>query len=361
MNSTRAAYLLELARDRSAEARARLVDEAAIVYTSATNRPSDTEMALFGDIMQTLLAEAEQDVRRRLSIAVKHAAWAPRTLISSLALDVAAVAAPIIEASPVVDEAMLLSVISERGTAHRSLVAARPAISERVSAAIVETGEPSPIRILGHNTTARIDTTTLRAAIEVGRNAPDVLEAFGTRAEVPIDLIVLAYSYAGAAVRASIARRDDVDPAELDAMVASATVAAAQERADGDLDARSAAIIAQASKEAARGPTPGVLLQALMNGRKDLFIDGMAELTGLSANRVSQALHQGSNKTFIIAARAAGFDMASVAGVHERLYTSADNREWTPMDDLLVHEIFEAVTPQQAARALMTSAGNGGR
>src|SRR5260370_12359976 len=97
------------------------------------------------DAFRMALYDAEPLVRRVLAESVKTAPGLPRDVLLSLARDIAAVAAPVLEHSRLLSEDDLLPIVLNGSTAHRFAMAARPLISGRLSDALPKF--PAPIVI----------------------------------------------------------------------------------------------------------------------------------------------------------------------------------------------------------------------
>jgi uncharacterized protein (DUF2336 family) len=148
-----AADLLQLARSRHPGDRERLLDAIVGLCDSAgadeVAQPAVRE--LVGAVFMHLVAEAESDIRRRLAEKIAPAPWAPPALINVLALDEIEIAAPVIAASPVLQDHDLIRLLVEATLDHQIAVARRGRLGAPVVEAILRQQEPAVLTALAAN------------------------------------------------------------------------------------------------------------------------------------------------------------------------------------------------------------------
>ncbi|MCO6417890.1 DUF2336 domain-containing protein [Siccirubricoccus sp. KC 17139] len=117
--------------------------------------------------LQALVADAAVAVRAVLAEELKSLPDAPRELILRLAQDMAMeVAEPVILASPLLTEEDLLALVAAPPVPETlTAIARRPALSERLSEAIIETGAAQPVAALLDNPSANIREAALDRVI----------------------------------------------------------------------------------------------------------------------------------------------------------------------------------------------------
>ena len=101
--------LIAMAQEPSSEKRRALLRELTEVFLG-TETHSGKETDLYGAVLAELSAEMETAVRAELAQRFADSPAAPRTLIRRLANDEAAVATPVLSASPVLTDADLIEV-----------------------------------------------------------------------------------------------------------------------------------------------------------------------------------------------------------------------------------------------------------
>jgi uncharacterized protein (DUF2336 family) len=134
----------------------------------------------------TVLAErGPVEVRQALAEALADSPRAPRHVVSSLAVDQASIAVPLVLRSPLFIEAELLELLACAARPVRFALAQRPHLSASLSAAIAESGDGELCLVLLNNSGAEIDTagyawiverhggdTAIRAALLKRENLP---------------------------------------------------------------------------------------------------------------------------------------------------------------------------------------------
>ena len=152
--------LLALAADRSPPARARLATAIGDLAVQAAHSSHAAELALAADILRKLIRDVEIPVRRTLAARLAREPRVPHDLIVDLAHDAIEVAEPSLRDSTVLNDADLLDVVRRCERQHRMAVARRQAVSETVSAALVDAGEREVMTTLLANRGAKLSPPT---------------------------------------------------------------------------------------------------------------------------------------------------------------------------------------------------------
>src|SRR5690606_40556074 len=95
-----------------------------------------------------MVRDAAVKVRQALSQSLKDSTDVARDVALALAHDVAEVAIPMIEFSEVLTEGDLIDLIESQGTDHRQAVARRERVSDKVAAALVDSGDAAAVATL---------------------------------------------------------------------------------------------------------------------------------------------------------------------------------------------------------------------
>src|SRR5262249_46801178 len=104
---------LALARSRDPADREQLLGKLTDLCEYARPELTPDASVSMEALFLTLVREAELDIRTRLAARIASADWAPVSLIETLARDDIEVAAPIIAASPLLEDAFLVRLIAE--------------------------------------------------------------------------------------------------------------------------------------------------------------------------------------------------------------------------------------------------------
>ncbi len=349
--------LVKLASDSSRAAREALVSATADQFLDDARAATLLERTLFSDILVKLYVYARQEIRQKLSSALAMADWAPLDLVRELALDTIDIAQPIISFCPVMNDDILIEVVSVCDFEHRICIAERPCIGEAVSSKLISTKNDRVVAALARNATARIHLADFKDAIEVLRDSPTDIDSLAGRHDLPPSLIAVAYALAGAQTRMSISMRL---PAKLDKRLTRLTQFVASDSADGRTsEALSNELnnkVRNLVRSKATPPTPGFLLAALMRGERASFFAGLATLLNLPHDGVSSKLVDGNTETIAQVARAANFDVSIVRTISDIL--GPVGRNWTTADDRQVAMVWMRFSPTSAKQHFGASLHN---
>ena len=106
--------LVDLAREGSSEKRRELLGEISNLFADGAEAHNDRETLLFGEVLTKLLDQVPVDDRVLVSNRVASLEQTPRQLALKLANDEAAVAAPVLQHSPVLTDEDLVTLASEK-------------------------------------------------------------------------------------------------------------------------------------------------------------------------------------------------------------------------------------------------------
>jgi len=178
---------LLLCDDDEANVRVALAKKATHICTPSD--PSDSEQIREQSlkILRRLAADAEEVVRASLAEEIKECDHIPVEIAQTLARDVAeAVAMPMLEYSPLLEDEDLLEIISARSeTGILCAISRRSTVSEGVSGALVDTQNQEVIPSLLKNTNAQIREDALNRIVEGAQENQNWQEALITRPKLP--------------------------------------------------------------------------------------------------------------------------------------------------------------------------------
>lgn len=305
-----AAGLVDLARDRSPDARQRLLLG---VLALCESRPPQGDLSpVLSDIFLTLARQAERDMRQVLAERLADKPWAPRALVNRLALDDIEIARPILMASPVLQDEDLLRILVQATLEHQIAVARRPNLSETVADAIIDQAAPSVMTALAGNATAQVSAQALRRLVEESRRTAALRGPLARHPGLSQTLAAQMYHWVGAALRDAICARFQVDEADLfrtlgEAVGAAMTPPSAADPEPGqDESDRRLARKLMASGQLGGG----YLIRAVRERRLGLFAHGLAALGGFQVGDIRQALSAPTPEALFYACAAVGIDRA---------------------------------------------------
>jgi uncharacterized protein (DUF2336 family) len=209
-----------LARDADSNVRCDLAAKIARVLPGLSAEEHDKVRVSAHETLRTLARDQMTAVRQALAEALKDVAGAPADVIKTLARDTeSAVAAPILQFSPVLSDDDLIEIIrSGPAAGGLNAVARRRAVSERVSDAVAATNDSSAIADLLGNRGAQIREETLDRLIDQSTDVTLWQTPLATRPRLsPAAATKLAQVLADNVLQ-MFSQRADLDPKTLSAV-----------------------------------------------------------------------------------------------------------------------------------------------
>ena len=119
------------------------------LYSYVSDRCDDEQVAQYDEVLCQLAELVESEARAHVAKLLAPLERAPGNVVVKLANDSIEVARPLLEFSNVLSDDDLIDIISNQSEEHRTAIAGRPVVHERVGDAIVEFGEsPSVVRLV---------------------------------------------------------------------------------------------------------------------------------------------------------------------------------------------------------------------
>lgn len=306
---SRLPQLIDLAQDKSSENRRALLRELTDHFFGTTPR-TDTEDALYGQILTQLASDMETAVRAELATRFAHALDAPPTLMRSLAHDVSEVAGVVLAKSQVLTDSDLVDVVNRRTQAHMRAVSQRATVSETVSDAIVSKGDDFTLDTLLRNDGARLSRQASEAVVERAKANADLHEATVQRASLEPDLLNEMYFVVEARLRQQILEKN----ARLDPVLLESALSAGRARVaavDGILPADYAESLAYVEELRAAGQlTPQMLARFLRSGSKTSFLIALAQLSDIDFHTASKIVERRELDALAVVCKGADLDRA---------------------------------------------------
>ena len=126
---------------------------------------SDADMTIALQMIDRMIADSVETVRRGLAAHIAESPLLPRPMIERLLADVHDVALPIVELSPLLSDEDLIDQI-HRGENFQQAVASRPVVSSAVAGELVERGTEDAVGTLIRNPGADVGETELGRAVD---------------------------------------------------------------------------------------------------------------------------------------------------------------------------------------------------
>jgi uncharacterized protein (DUF2336 family) len=264
-------------------------------------------------ILSIMAQDAAVLVRRALAVALKNSPKLPREIANQLALDVESIALPIILNSPMLTDADLVEIVRSCPPSKQVAVASREELSTIVTGAIAQYAAAPAVERALANDNAAFDEEGLDAALDRFAGVSSVMSAMVHRNELPLAITEKLITIVTGEVFDHLVNNHELPP-----LIAIDLAVGARERATLD-------IVEQASrqKDIARFVqqlnlngrlTPSLLMRGLCMGHMDFVEHAMAELAGMSHQRMWLLVHDSGPLGL-----KAAFDRS---GLPPRLYSS---------------------------------------
>jgi len=307
--------LLDLARDKSVKGRTRLVQLVGDLFFDEGRVVNARERGLMTEILRQLIHDVEMSVRKSLAEKLSTKPNAPTELVTVLANDEIEVAHPILLNSSVLQDLELIEIIQHRTFQHRLTIALRQGVSESVSDALVETGNPKVIQTLIENESAQISPSTMEYLVKESETKEAWQKPLLDRPDMSSHLAKRMYWWVSAALRTHIVEHYQLDPTELDQTIESTIKNLIGGQQGDEAAERDDRALDQADKLTSKvfggkTITPAVLLQTLRQGEVRLFEGMLAQVTGLRLNLARRLIYEPGGEGIAIACRAIGMTKA---------------------------------------------------
>ena len=304
--------LLELARDRSSQSRARLVGVLSDLFMDDNRTLSARERELMTEILRQLVHDVEKVVRHALADRLATFADAPRELVATLANDEIEVAHPILLHSEVLRDLELIEIVEHQSMQHQLAIAMRGSLSEAVTDSLVEVGDSEVVKTVIENLGAVISPATMATLVEESELVEAYQAPLLNRSDLPPRLAKQMYWWVSAALRKHIANNFDIDSAELDNRIVGAVKDLIGDDGDEIHDGIDALVDKVAESEKI---TPQLLIKTLRHGQIALFEAMLAKLVGLRKQLIRRFIFESGGEALAIACKSAEIYKADFASI----------------------------------------------
>jgi len=274
---------------------------------------SAEERAHAEGIIAIMAQDAAILVRRALSVALKNSPKLPREIATKLAQDIDSIALPVIMNSPVLTDSDLVEIVRACPPAKQLAVASREKLSVTVTGAISAHAVSEAVERALANDNALFDESGLCTALERFHELSSVTAAMVRRDVLPVGITEKLVAVVSGEFFDHLVNNHELPP-----QIAIDLAMGSRERATID-------IVEQASRQRDLGRfvqqlnlngrlTPSLLMRGLCLGHLDFVEHAMAELGGISHQRMWLLMHDSGPLGL-----KAAFDRA---GLPPRLYPS---------------------------------------
>ncbi|WP_341705448.1 DUF2336 domain-containing protein [Ferrovibrio sp.] len=202
----------KLLADPSPSARADTAEKVARAYAGVGL--SDAERALAQAIIAALARDAETLVRRTLAEHLRDNPDLPPAVARRMARDVAEVAVPILQFSPVLSDSDLIELLAAVSPRHQAAIAGRSRVSAGLAEALVLQAAEPAVAVLMGNAGASVGTPLLEQALDRFPDSRAVGEALARRPGLPPKFAARLVGQVSAALREMLVERYRVPPVQ---------------------------------------------------------------------------------------------------------------------------------------------------
>jgi uncharacterized protein (DUF2336 family) len=275
-----------LLKNDSPDSRIEVLDKVSLHYNAHQFSPREREVA--EQIFRVVMKDTQMQMREMLAQRICSNPDIPRDIVLHLALDHERVAVPVLEISEVLSDADLVKIIdSSRDTGKLLAISRRPAVSERVSDALVETSYPNVISALLDNQGAAISDRTLTHIADSYTHEPQVLQSVASRVKLPLTVVEKLVVHVTESIAQELKKKYHLSDSQIrkDTMSAREDVTLTLLSHEPD-PVMVEALVKQLAEE--KRLTPSIVMTALCRGQLYFFIYAMAQMARIPAKNVEK-------------------------------------------------------------------------
>jgi len=185
-------------RERRGETLKRITD----LFVEGAGEFTPEQIGLFDEIFNRLVVKIEARARFELSVSLAGLGNAPRDVVRLLANDDnIAVARPVLEYSPCLQDPDLLDVAKSQSQLHLLAISNRSQIAEAITDVLVRRGDREVVRVVAGNSGARLSPNGFSTLVRKAETDGILAEKVGLRADIPEPLLRLLFIQAARVVQ----------------------------------------------------------------------------------------------------------------------------------------------------------------
>lgn len=277
-----------LLSDPSTENRALMAQKVAAAFVASSL--GDRERVLAEEIFRIMARDVELKVREALSQSIRLSPDLPHDVAVALANDIAAVALPIIEASTVLTDDDLLTIIQSKPTEYQVAVAGRPIVSERISDALVDTRNEDVVARLVANDGAKITEQAMSRVLDDFGHVKRISNPMAERSVLPLTVAERLVTLVSEKIRDHLVTHHDLSPDVAMDLLLDSRERATLNLLGGAVDAPDVfELVGQLHTNGRLTPT--IVMRALCMGDVSFFEVAMARLADIPVANAHQLIH----------------------------------------------------------------------
>src|SRR5215470_4988761 len=297
---------------RSIRERGRVLRRMADLFLSRPASYSDEQVELFDVVMMKLVGHVDREVREYLSNRLASIDHAPPRVIRHLAYDDAiAVAGPVLQQSPCLDEEFLVGCAKAKGQEHLAAMALRQTIGHQVTDVLIERGDEQVMLNLAKNNGAKISERGYSMMVDRAKDSQQLACAIASRADIPRQHMLALFEKASTAVRKELeteAGRKAKEVAEIVRLATQKLQESSQEKSKSYANARARV----AALQQAGALSENEILAFARKGEFEEAVVAVSELCSLPAAQTERLIFEDTCDRLFIVARAIGLSWSCV-------------------------------------------------
>lgn len=242
------------------------------------------------EIFRLLARDVEMQVRKALAENIKNSSLLPRDVVLVLARDIAEVADPLVQYSPVLSDSDMLELLKEtKSVSTRVAMASRQRVGLPLTIALIESGEDAVAKTIINNRGAELNDD---AILEIADRFPDngeIINMAMDRYPLPLPVAEKLISKISEGLRREIIAKTNVSAFALEDALQSTHEWASIQLMSGTPDADLHKFVEHLYNEAKL--TPSLMIRALICGYARFFVAAVAVRAGVSSRNAVKLLN----------------------------------------------------------------------
>ncbi len=266
--------------------------------------------AQLDDSLAELVRTVALPMRVRIAQTIGPVSMPLPRLVTTLAKDEIDVARPILRASPVLGEDMLVDLIETGSRSHRLEIAARPGLTARITSDLIDLDDLEVIQTVAGNGTAAFTPKTLDRMVRASEGHAQLTETLLKRADLPALSAHRMFWWVAGPFRELILRNHVVDIRDLRRLLSESFEAGLVDGVSSDALDR---VLATMMKHT-RAPTSD-LVTILRRGSLPAFVDALQESLGVDNRTARRIVEDNGGEAVAVACRALDADRAQFTSI----------------------------------------------
>ncbi|HUV32814.1 MAG TPA: DUF2336 domain-containing protein [Devosiaceae bacterium] len=264
-----------------------------------------TQVSVFGEVICELLKKAPLDDRIDLSSRIADSSNAPRDVIVTIARDEIAVASPVLERSPVLNEDDLIEISKNADGAHRVAVSKRADLSDRVTDELISHRETEVLRTVTANPTDRISADGYTTIAAQSGDDDELRRHLVARPDLPVEIARDVLPMLGDAERRTLRQLLEQKGELLDEMIFRARAETSEKKIEASRKRLQAKAFA-ADVEQGRATLDDITMRLADERRPHCLAMVLSQVNKLPESQVYQAILGASGELLALICRANG-------------------------------------------------------